>query len=82
MDLIALFLIGAVGVGIVLAPVFRARRTTATVLPADLDDAWLDREVERYRVAVRAGTVCGSCQFANPAGSRYCADCGRRLPER
>lgn len=82
MDRIALFLIGAVSVGFVLAPVFRARRTAASGLPSDLDDDWLDREVERYREAVRAGTVCGSCRFANPAGSRYCADCGRRLPER
>lgn len=43
------------------------------------DTATLDAEVERYRVAMAAGTVCPRCRFANPEGSRYCAECGRRL---
>lgn len=79
MAYLALFVIAAVGVGFVLAPLFRARRATTVGVPAEFDEAWLDREVERYREAVRAGTVCGRCRFANPPGSRYCADCGTRL---
>ncbi|HEX6938466.1 MAG TPA: zinc ribbon domain-containing protein [Longimicrobiales bacterium] len=75
-------LIACVGAGVVLAPLLpagrTARRHAGAVAP--LDDAALDREVERYREAVRAGTVCARCRFANPAGSRFCADCGRRLP--
>lgn len=81
MEFIVILLIGAVGAGFVLAPVFRARRAPAAGVPVLLDEAAIDREVERYREAVRAGTVCGRCRFANPAGSRYCADCGKPLAE-
>lgn len=81
MAYVALFLIAAVGVGFVMAPLFRSRRAKTAGAPAEFDEAWLDGEVERYREAVRAGTVCGRCRFANPPGSRYCADCGTRLAE-
>ena len=40
----------------------------------------LELEVQRYRVAVRSGTVCRKCGQANPAASVYCFDCGERLP--
>jgi hypothetical protein len=36
-------------------------------------------EVDRYREALRAGTLCGHCGQANAAGSRFCAECGRPL---
>lgn len=39
----------------------------------------LEREVECYRRALRAGTVCGECRRANEPGSRYCAGCGAPL---
>jgi hypothetical protein len=39
----------------------------------------LEREVARYREAVRAGTVCGRCGEANPPGSRFCGECGNAL---
>ena len=29
--------------------------------------------------ALRAGTVCRRCGRANPSGSAFCAECGRRL---
>lgn len=38
-----------------------------------------ERLIETYRHALRAGTVCRRCGRPNPAGSRYCAECGRRL---
>lgn len=43
------------------------------------DAAALDADVERYRQALAGGTVCAGCRFANPPGSRYCAECGRPL---
>lgn len=39
----------------------------------------IEREVLRYRVAVRAGTVCRKCGQANPADSAFCFECGARL---
>lgn len=39
----------------------------------------IEREVARYREALRARTVCPHCAQANPPGSRFCSDCGRRL---
>lgn len=40
----------------------------------------VEREVARYREAMRAGTICRKCGEANGAGSRFCADCGAALP--
>ncbi|HEX7117179.1 MAG TPA: zinc ribbon domain-containing protein [Longimicrobiales bacterium] len=82
MDTLILVLIAVLGAGAVLAPLFsagRGARRPAGIVPA-LDDEAIDREVARYREAVRADTVCGRCRYANPAGSRFCADCGTPLP--
>jgi ribosomal protein L40E len=46
--------------------------------PIDADD--LELEVGRYRQALRAGTICRRCGQANPAGSRFCFECGAQLP--
>lgn len=46
------------------------------------DAAALEAEVARYREALAAGTVCARCRAANPADSRYCAECGRALEAR
>jgi ribosomal protein L40E len=43
------------------------------------DAAALEADVTRYREALSAGTVCSRCRAANPPGSRYCGECGRRL---
>lgn len=43
------------------------------------DAATMEKELDRYRTAVAAGTICSRCRFANPEGSRFCADCGTRL---
>jgi hypothetical protein len=40
----------------------------------------IELEVQRYRAALRAGTLCGRCGQANPADSRFCFDCGAQLP--
>lgn len=39
----------------------------------------LEREILRYREAIRAGTVCPQCSAANEPASRFCADCGTAL---
>jgi hypothetical protein len=40
----------------------------------------IERDVLRYRESLRAGTLCARCGEANPPGSAYCSDCGKRLP--
>ncbi|HEX7050562.1 MAG TPA: zinc ribbon domain-containing protein [Longimicrobiales bacterium] len=60
-------------------PLAEQRRGRWARPPSPLAEAALDEAVGRYRVALRAGTVCSRCRFANPSGSRFCADCGRRL---
>jgi hypothetical protein len=44
------------------------------------DDDELELEIQRYRAALRAGTVCSKCGQANPAESAFCFDCGAPLP--
>ena len=39
----------------------------------------LEREILQYRDALRAGTVCPRCTTANPADSRFCAQCGKPI---
>lgn len=39
----------------------------------------VEAEITRYREALRAGTVCPRCSFANSAGSRFCSECGSAL---
>ena len=44
----------------------------------DVDPA-LKGEVDRYREAIRAGTLCERCGQANAPDSRFCGECGRPL---
>lgn len=83
MELIVLVLIAAGACVAVGLPLFRGKAEAprgAGIAPSLSDDAALDREVARYREALRAGTVCASCRFANPPESHFCAACGKRLP--
>jgi hypothetical protein len=41
----------------------------------------LEAEIAAVREGLRSGTTCPACAHANPAGSRFCAACGRRLAE-
>jgi 5-methylcytosine-specific restriction endonuclease McrA len=43
------------------------------------DDIKLEGRIQSYRAALRAGTVCARCLRDNPAGSHFCADCGKPL---
>jgi hypothetical protein len=56
------------------------RRAELRPEPSDASPAkGLERDVARYRQALRAGTLCGKCGEANPPGSRFCGDCGADL---
>lgn len=83
METLIVLLIAAGGVAAILVPLARGggtpRRATATGPRFADDDAAIDAEVERYRAALRAGTICGRCRYPNPEGSNFCADCGRAL---
>jgi len=79
MEFILVIGIAAVAVAAVLYPTLRTGRNTPRPAIHFADDDALDAAVALYRAALRAGTVCARCRFANPDGSRYCADCGRRI---
>lgn len=77
-----MILIALAAVGFVVAPLMRGdtrEDAAATTNVARSDAASIEREVRRYRAALRAGTVCTRCAQANPEGSRYCYECGRRI---
>lgn len=42
-------------------------------------DEEIRKEVERYRAAIKAKTLCDRCLAPNPAKSNYCSDCGTSL---
>lgn len=82
MEIFIILLIAVAGVAAVIVPIVRGGdtpRRAPAMGPRFSDEAALDAEVERYRAALRAGTLCGRCRFANPGGSNFCADCGRPL---
>ncbi len=84
---IAVLILGGLAVGgLVLLPMLRAQ----TPVNYDWDGSAagarreerrveVESEVQRYRVALRAGTICTRCGQANPPGSRFCGECGRPL---
>ncbi|HSJ25117.1 MAG TPA: zinc ribbon domain-containing protein [Longimicrobiales bacterium] len=55
-----------------------AKASSPAAPDAGVDDVEL--EVQRYRAALRAGTLCRKCGQANPADSKFCFDCGAALP--
>lgn len=61
----------------VLWPMLAKRGAAAAGHVVDVDR--LERRIADYRAALRRGTVCEQCLFANPEGARFCADCGTRL---
>jgi hypothetical protein len=42
-------------------------------------DEEIKQEVERYRKAIKAKTLCERCLTANAPKSNYCMECGRPL---
>lgn len=75
-------IVGIAAFAAVLAPIVRGRGDDVASMEFErgpLDDHAVNAAVERYRAALRANTLCPRCLRANPAESRYCADCGKGL---
>ena len=87
MEIIVVIIVGVAAIAIVFYPLMRpdapARDVDvepSTEAAADaLAPSDVEGEILRYREAVRAGTVCTRCKQANPAGSKFCYECGRGL---
>lgn len=60
------------------APTASAADDPAVAAAAGEDE--LELEIQRYRAALRAGTICNKCGQANPADSAFCFECGAQLP--
>jgi hypothetical protein len=43
------------------------------------NDKEIRGEVDRYRAAIKAKTLCERCLTPNAAKSNYCSECGRGL---
>jgi molybdopterin/thiamine biosynthesis adenylyltransferase len=43
------------------------------------NDNEIRAEVDRYRAALKAKTLCERCLMPNAARSNYCSECGRGL---
>lgn len=87
MELLVVILIAGAAVAAVLVPLVRRGPVHDAELDPPAPDAALrpppeevEARIARYRDALRDGTVCRRCGRANPRGSRFCAECGRRLP--
>jgi hypothetical protein len=81
MEALVIIVMVLAAVAAVIYPLLR-RSGTEPLDPAGSappDDDALEREVARYRAALRAGTLCRRCGAAKREGSRYCAECGRRI---
>jgi hypothetical protein len=86
MEILVVLVIGGAAVAAVLIPLLRGAGPAdpqlgdgAGAAPAHSDPQQIERLVKQYRAALRAGTVCRRCGRANPSGSAFCAECGRRL---
>lgn len=45
------------------------------------DPEELEADIQRYREALDAGTVCPRCRAPSPPGARFCQECGHALEE-
>jgi hypothetical protein len=81
MENVVVVLLAVASVGAVLYPLIRREAAAPDpILVVRPDDPPPTRkEVDRYRAALRRGTLCRGCGLANPEGSRFCAECGHRL---
>ena len=71
-DYLIVFVLTAVALGAIAFPILVGRRRY-------LDPADLDADVERYRRALRHGSVCARCRQANAPESEFCGECGHAL---
>ena len=64
-------------VAFVVWPMLDRGASAVAARPVDLDR--VEQRILEYRQALRRRTVCEDCLYANPAASRFCAQCGTRL---
>lgn len=76
MEIAVVVAIAVIAVGIVVMPLLRKPAVSQV---AGLSDEALNEQVKSYRAALTNKTLCERCLTANPAGSRFCAECGRSL---
>lgn len=80
MQLFIIILVAIAAVAIVIYPIMSARGDEGRGGGfAGAEGGDVDAAVARYREAVRAGTLCLECGFANLADAHFCADCGEPL---
>jgi hypothetical protein len=86
MEILVMIVLGLIVAGYVLVPLERSHRVVAydwdgsdTGMLREERRAALESEILAYRAALRAGTVCARCGFANAEDGRFCAECGRPL---
>jgi hypothetical protein len=75
MEIAAGVLVALLAVLLVAYPLFAKKSADRTFD----DDGEVAQEVNRYRAAIKAKTLCDYCLTANAARSNYCSDCGRPL---
>jgi hypothetical protein len=82
MEIVVALIVTIAAVAAVLYPLIRGSGEGMPIESEDADRTQgdVEAEVTRYRTAIRAGTLCRRCGRANPEGSFFCAECGRRLP--
>jgi hypothetical protein len=82
MEILVAAVIAVAAVAAVLYPLVRGRGAAVPLEAEENADAVrgpVEAEIEQYRAALRAGTVCGRCGRANAERSRFCGECGHRL---
>ena len=75
MEIVVVALIVLVAAAAIVHPLLLERTAAGRY---DTDEE-ISAEVERYRAAIRANTLCHVCLTANPPQSNYCSQCGRDL---
>jgi ribosomal protein L40E len=75
MEIAIVITLAVIAFGALMLPLLRGRGAATDAMT----DASVEEQVQRYRDAVRADTVCRRCGQANPPASRYCFECGRQL---
>jgi hypothetical protein len=75
MEIAAGVLVALIAMALVAYPLFVAKPADRTFA----SDGEIRNEVERYRAAIKAKTLCDHCLTANPRDSAYCSECGRSL---
>jgi hypothetical protein len=75
MEIVIGVLVGLIAIALIGYPLIYDRPVARTFA----SDGEIRQEVDRYRAAIKARTLCERCLTANPARSSYCSDCGSAL---